>query len=101
MAGRSMNRIDVFELLPPESLLDSDQQQSLLYSSDLDLGETTKQIFEAVERRGPPGGSGQSFPKSGCWRKVRCAIGANPRDQALFRQVQSRPDARRPDGRTR
>jgi circadian clock protein KaiC len=45
--------IEVFELLPPESLLDSDQQQSLLYSSDLELGETTKQIFEAVERYRP------------------------------------------------
>src|SRR6195256_4184763 len=30
--------IEVFELLPPESLLDSEQQQSLLYSSDLELG---------------------------------------------------------------
>src|ERR1700751_5353906 len=29
------DQIEVFELLPPESLLDSDQQQSLLYSSDL------------------------------------------------------------------
>jgi circadian clock protein KaiC len=46
-------RIEVFELLPPESLLDSNQQQSLLYSSDLELGETTKQIFEAVERARP------------------------------------------------
>ncbi len=46
-------RIDMFELLPPESLLDSEQQQSLLYSSDLELGETTKQIFEAVERVRP------------------------------------------------
>lgn len=45
--------IEVFELLPPESLLDSDQQQSLLYSSDLELGETTKQIFEAVEKARP------------------------------------------------
>ena len=45
--------IEVFELLPPESLLDSEQQQSLLYSSDLELGETTKQIFEAVERDRP------------------------------------------------
>src|SRR5882757_2498092 len=43
----------VHELLPPESLLDSEQQQSLLYSSDLELGETTKQIFEAVERARP------------------------------------------------
>jgi len=45
--------IDVFELLPPESLLDDDQQQSLLYSSDLELGETTRQIFDAVERSKP------------------------------------------------
>jgi circadian clock protein KaiC len=47
------DEIEVFELLPPESLLDSEQQQSLLYSSDLELGETTKQIFEAVERVKP------------------------------------------------
>ena len=43
----------MFELLPPESLLDSEQQQSLLYSSDLELGETTKQIFAAVDRAQP------------------------------------------------
>ena len=36
-----------------ESLLNPDQQQSLLYSSDLELGETTKLIFEAVERMKP------------------------------------------------
>ncbi|GJD82121.1 ATPase domain-containing protein [Methylobacterium gregans] len=41
--------ITVFELVPPESLLDAEQQQSLLYSSDLELGETTKVIFEQVE----------------------------------------------------
>lgn len=39
----------IFELVPPENLLDEDQQQSLLYSSDLELGETTKRIFEVVE----------------------------------------------------
>jgi circadian clock protein KaiC len=44
------DRITIFEVVPPESLLDSDQQQSLLYSSDLELGETTKAIFDAVER---------------------------------------------------
>ncbi|MDX0468445.1 ATPase domain-containing protein [Sinorhizobium medicae] len=45
--------VEVFELVPPESLLDPRQQQSLLYSSDLELGETTKLIFEAVERVRP------------------------------------------------
>jgi circadian clock protein KaiC len=43
-------KIEVFEVVPPESLLDADQQQSLLYASDLELGETVKLIFEAVER---------------------------------------------------
>jgi circadian clock protein KaiC len=45
--------IDIFELVPPESLLDEKKQQSLLYSSDLELGETTKRIFEAMERSNP------------------------------------------------
>ncbi len=43
----------IFELAPPESLLDDQQQQSLLYSSDLELGETTKRIFEAIEGHSP------------------------------------------------
>ncbi|KGF69276.1 circadian clock protein KaiC [Hoeflea sp. BAL378] len=46
-------QIEIYELVPPESLLDSDQQQSLLYSSDLELGETTKMIFEVLERVQP------------------------------------------------
>src|SRR5262245_47223203 len=45
--------IEVFELQPAESLIDEDQQQSLLYSSDLELGETVKSIFDAVERIRP------------------------------------------------
>ncbi|GAD57103.1 MAG: circadian clock protein KaiC [Limimaricola cinnabarinus] len=46
-------RISVFEVVPAESLLDADQQQSLLYSSDLELGEATRQIFAAFERIRP------------------------------------------------
>ncbi|NJC40559.1 circadian clock protein KaiC [Brevundimonas alba] len=49
----SLKGIDIFELVPPESLLDEQQQQSLLYSSDLELGETTRMIFEAVEKTQP------------------------------------------------
>ena len=51
--GWSLDDIQIFELVPPESLLDEDQQQSLLYSSDLELGETTKRIFEAFEQGRP------------------------------------------------
>ncbi len=51
--GWNLEGITIFELVPPESLLDEQQQQSLLYSSDLELGETTRMIFEAVERLKP------------------------------------------------
>jgi circadian clock protein KaiC len=51
--GWSLEGIDLYELVPPESLLDEEQQQSLLYSSDLELGETTRRIFEAFERVKP------------------------------------------------
>ncbi|MGH6963934.1 MAG: ATPase domain-containing protein [Phenylobacterium sp.] len=51
--GWDLSGITIFELVPPESLLDEQQQQSLLYSSDLELGETTRMVFEAVERLNP------------------------------------------------
>ncbi len=43
----------IMEVVPPESLLDAAHQQSLLYSSDLELGETTRRIFDAIERVKP------------------------------------------------
>jgi circadian clock protein KaiC len=51
--GWNLEGIDLYELVPPESLLDDEQQQSLLYSSDLELGETSKRVFEAFERVNP------------------------------------------------
>jgi circadian clock protein KaiC len=39
--------------VPPENLLDDEQQQSLLYSSDLELGETTRRIFQVFEEVQP------------------------------------------------
>ena len=47
------DHFEIFELTPPDSLLDGEQQQSLLYSSDLELGETTKALFDVVERIRP------------------------------------------------
>lgn len=46
-------QFEIFELQPPESLLEESQQQSLIYSSDLELGETTKILFDVVERVKP------------------------------------------------
>jgi circadian clock protein KaiC len=47
------SNINIFELVPAESLLDADQQQSLLYSSDLELGEATASILQTFERVKP------------------------------------------------
>jgi circadian clock protein KaiC len=46
-------RITVFELVPPEDLFEESRQQSLLYSSDLELGESTRAILQAVEAHKP------------------------------------------------
>ena len=51
--GWSLENVELCELVPPESLLDEEQQQSLLYSSDLELGETTRRIFEIFQRVQP------------------------------------------------
>ena len=51
--GWSLDGIEIYELAPPETLLDERQQQSLLYSSDLELGETTRLVFEVVDRVKP------------------------------------------------
>ncbi|HKE92928.1 MAG TPA: ATPase domain-containing protein [Povalibacter sp.] len=45
--------IEIFELAPPESVIDPAQHQSLLYSSDLELGETVQRIVEAIGRVKP------------------------------------------------
>lgn len=47
------DQIEIFELVPPDSVLDPDQQQSLLYSSDLELGEAIKRVFDEIERLKP------------------------------------------------
>lgn len=46
-------KIKIFELVPADSLLDAEQQQSLLYSSDLELGEATTSILKKFEEVRP------------------------------------------------
>ena len=47
------DHIKICEVIPPDSLMESQNHQSLLYPSDLELGETTTKIFELVEREKP------------------------------------------------
>lgn len=51
--GWSLEGIAIFELVPPELSLDPKQQQSLVYASDLELGETVQMVVAEVERLKP------------------------------------------------
>src|SRR6476661_1051195 len=42
--GWSLDGIDVFELVPPELSLDQEREQSIVYASDLELGETVQLV---------------------------------------------------------
>src|ERR1700716_1329317 len=51
--GWSVDGIDIFELVAPDLSQDAGQEQSLLYSSDLELGETTRRILEVIDGTKP------------------------------------------------
>jgi circadian clock protein KaiC len=51
--GWSLDGIELYELVPAELSLDPTREQSVVYSSDLELGETVKLVMDCVERIKP------------------------------------------------
>jgi circadian clock protein KaiC len=51
--GWNVDDIDIFELVPPELSLDPEREQSIVYASDLELGETVQMVMAEVERVAP------------------------------------------------
>lgn len=51
--GWSLDGIEIFELVPPELSLDQEREQSIVYASDLELGETVQMVKSEVERVAP------------------------------------------------
>jgi len=51
--GWNLDGIEIFELVPPELTLDPEQEQTLVYASDLELGETVAMVRKEVERVKP------------------------------------------------
>lgn len=45
--------IEIIELVPPESLLDSDKRQTLIHTSELELVESVERLLKEVERVKP------------------------------------------------
>ena len=51
--GWSLDGIELYELVPPELSLDPTREQSVVYSSDLELGETVRLVMDCVESQKP------------------------------------------------
>ncbi|MFN3943937.1 MAG: ATPase domain-containing protein [Allosphingosinicella sp.] len=51
--GWNLDGIDIFELVPPELSLDPEREQSIVYASDLELGETVQMVMAEVNRLAP------------------------------------------------
>lgn len=47
--GWSLDGIDIFEMVPPELSMDPSQRQTVVYSADLELGETVQTVLKEVE----------------------------------------------------
>src|ERR1700754_5210020 len=51
--GWTLDGIDVFELVPPETTLDPERELTVLHPAEIELSETTKLIFDRVAQLNP------------------------------------------------
>ncbi len=51
--GWSLDGIEIIELIAREEELRGDEQLTMLPASEVELGETTRRVLEAIERSGP------------------------------------------------
>ena len=51
--GWSLNGIDIFELVPPETTLDPERELTVLHPAEIELSETIKLIFDKIEQLSP------------------------------------------------
>src|SRR5271166_3032297 len=51
--GWSLDSIHIIELIPDEKELSSDEQLTMLPSSEVEFGETTRKLLEAIECNAP------------------------------------------------
>jgi circadian clock protein KaiC len=51
--GWSLDKVSIFELVPAETTLDPARELTVLYPAEVELSETTKLIFDYVERLNP------------------------------------------------
>jgi len=51
--GWSLDGVDIFELVPPETTLDRDRELTVLHPAEMELSETTQLVFDRVHELNP------------------------------------------------
>jgi circadian clock protein KaiC len=51
--GWTLEGVDIFELVPPATALDPERELTVLHPAEVELGETTKLIFDKIEQLSP------------------------------------------------
>jgi circadian clock protein KaiC len=51
--GWSLDQVDLFELVPPETTLDPERELTVLHPAEIELSETTKLIFDRITDLSP------------------------------------------------
>ncbi|KRR03422.1 circadian clock protein KaiC [Bradyrhizobium jicamae] len=51
--GWSLEGVDIFELVPPETTLDPERELTVFHPAEMELGETTGLVFKEVQRTNP------------------------------------------------
>lgn len=51
--GWTLDGVDIFELVPPETTLDPERTLTVFHPAELELNETTKLVFDRIEKSSP------------------------------------------------
>ena len=51
--GWTLDRVDLFELVPPETTLDPERELTVLHPAEIELSETTKLVFDKIAEVNP------------------------------------------------
>lgn len=92
--GESLNKLQLFETVPPDGFTEG-VEQALLHPSEVELGETVRNIMAKSMRCGPRVSHSRASWSSPASAKSDPLPAPHPRTQALFRLVRAPPGARR------
>jgi hypothetical protein len=73
--GFSLDKLSIFELVPPEASLDPERELTLFHPAELELTERQNSFLIASMKLSRRASCLIAYPKCACWRKTRYDIG--------------------------